>query len=460
MRRNRALLLFLLGLLALAAITGWAIRQRLSQEQGLVLTLISPHGDNIRQEIGAAFQEWHALRYGARPQMQWLDLGGTSEALRYLEARYRQTPQTSGADVFFGGGTTPFLTLAKAGHLQSEALAPEVLADLPGHLNGQKLQDPAAGWYGICLSGFGMVFNRALLKQLGLPPPTRFSDLARPECLGKTAFIDPRGSGSAHVIYEIILQKYGWEKGFSLLARMAANAGSFTRGASNVLPLIANGEAAMAVAIDQYGWSLVESLGDQRIGFVLPQGETLLTPDPAALLTGAPQPELGRHFLAFLLSPQAQRLWVLKPGHPQGPQKQGLHRLAVRPEAYAGLTPETSLLPGNPFRDTGEAPDWVYSDSLTTARWTLLGDLLGLYLVDVHDLAQRIWKAALAGRNAHTANWEHGPQHALFQAPAPWDSLSSLLPFWKDAAFRNAKIAEWEKRLHLAPAAFEPRSQP
>ncbi len=447
-------MLFLFGLLALAAITGWAIWQRLDQDSGLTLTLISPHGDNIRQEIGPAFQDWHALHYGTRPVMQWLDLGGTSEALRYLEARYRQTPKTSGADVFFGGGTTPFLTLAKAGQLQGQALPPEVWTEVPASLNGQKLQDPELGWYGVCLSGFGIVFNRSLLRQMGLPMPTSFSDLARPECLGKTAFIDPRGSGSAHVIYEIILQKYGWDKGFSLLARMAANAGTFTRGASNVLPLIANGEAAMAVAIDQYGWSLVESLGNDRIGFAMPEGETLLTPDPAALLTGAPQAELGRHFLAFLLSPEAQRLWVLKPGQPQGPKKQGLNRLAIRPEAYAGLTPETSLLPGNPFRDTAKSPDWVYSDSLTTARWTLLGDLLGLYLVDLHDMAQRQWKAILAAGKPGNNDLNRYINNALFRAPSPWDSLSLLLPRWKDAEFRNAKLAEWERHLHqgLSPS--------
>src|SRR6185295_6455819 len=98
--------------------------------------------------------------------------------------------------------------------------------------------------YGTALSGFGILYNRSLLASHGLPEPRSWADLARPDLRGWVACVDPRGSGSAHVIYEIILQKFGWETGWSYLTRIAANSRHFTRGASGVLPLISTGEAA------------------------------------------------------------------------------------------------------------------------------------------------------------------------------------------------------------------------
>jgi ABC-type Fe3+ transport system substrate-binding protein len=440
--------MFLAALAFLAALGGSRfLAGGTSAAPGLII--LTPHGDNIRQEIGAAFQAWHQARYGERPELTWVDQGGTSEDLRYVQARYAKSPGGIGIDVFFGGGTPPFRTLAKAGLLEPRALDPQALEGIPEYLGGARVYAAEEGWYGAALSGFGILFNRALLRDKGLAEPASWADLADPKAWGWVAMVDPRGSGSAHVIYEIVLQRFGWERGWRILAGISANASHFTKGASAVLPLISAGEAAYTVAIDQYAWSLLEKLGGDRVGFLLPAGETVTTADPIAVLKGAPHAELARRFAGFVLSVPCQRLWALKAGVPGGPQAQSLNRMSVRPAVAAGLDTAFSFVRGDPFAEAA-ARGWAYSDSLTEARWALVNDALGLWMVDNHEAARAAY-AELARAHppaSDRAGWERAvAAHPLFAPPATWDAMRETAGRWKDDAFRNATLAMWANRL-------------
>lgn len=454
LKRNGPLLAFVACLAVLAGLGGLHFLAD-AGAAAPALTLLTPHGDNIRQEIGAAFRAWHQARYGETPELSWVDQGGTSEDLRYVQARFAKTPAGIGIDLFFGGGTPPFRTLARAGLLEPNSAAREDLAGIPEFLGGARIYSAQEGWYGAALSGFGILFNQALLDGRGLPRPTSWADLADPSAWGWVAMVDPRGSGSAHVIYEIILQRFGWERGWRILAGICANASHFTKGASAVLPLVSAGEAAYTVAIDQYAWSLIEKMGRQRVDFILPAGETVTTPDPIAVFKGAPHPELARRFEAFVLSAACQRLWLLKAGMPGGPRTQSLNRMSVRPEVAAGLDTALSFVRGNPFAEAA-ARDWAYSDSLTESRWALVNDAMGLWMVDNHDAAREAYAGLAKAHPPATdrAAWEAAVAgHPLFAPPAPWETLRSAAARWKDDAFRNATLADWAARLARAPRA-------
>ncbi len=419
------------------------------------LSILTPHGDNIRQEVGAAFKAWSEARFGDSPEINWIDQGGTSEDLRYVQSRFAKTakgdvPASIGIDLFFGGGTPPFRTLARDGLLQGRILPPRILAEVPETVAGTRVYSDSEGWYGVALSSFGILYNGSLLAEKGLPRPDSWSDLADPRADDWVASVDPRGSGSAHVIYEIILQKYGWEKGWVILARIAANSGHFTKGASAVLPLVSTGEAAYTIAIDQYAWSLIEKLGGDRVGFVLPAGETVTTPDPVAMLKGAPHAQTAAHFMEFLLSESCQLLWGLKAGIPNGPARLSLNRMSVLPKVAAKLDSVNSFVRGNPFEEAGNM-DWAYSDSLTESRWAMVNDALGLWMVDSHEAAHRDWAAlnAASPRSADTAAWEAAvAANRYFRPPAPWTEMRTYAERWKDETFRNETMARWARELN------------
>jgi len=53
-----------------------------------VVVIISPHNEAIRYEFGQAFAAWHARRYGRPAKVEWRNIGGTTEIMRYLCAEY------------------------------------------------------------------------------------------------------------------------------------------------------------------------------------------------------------------------------------------------------------------------------------------------------------------------------------------------------------------------------------
>src|SRR5262249_60005178 len=90
-------------------------------------------------------------------------------------------------------------------------------------LNGIPLYDPEARWFGPMLSSFGILYNRAVLGRIGQPEPRTWMDLGQPGLFGWVSAGDPRLTGSLHMVYEIVLQGQGWDKGFPLLLRLGAN---------------------------------------------------------------------------------------------------------------------------------------------------------------------------------------------------------------------------------------------
>ena len=50
------------------------------------------------------------------------------------------------------------------------------------------------------------------------------ADLAQPQWFGQLSLADPAKSGSVKTSYEMILQQYGWEKGWAVITELFANA--------------------------------------------------------------------------------------------------------------------------------------------------------------------------------------------------------------------------------------------
>src|SRR5207245_748284 len=76
------------------------------------LIIISPHNEAIRYEFARGFEQWHRHRFGQSVTVEWRDVGGTTDALRFVQSEFAAKPDGIGIDIFFGGGSEPFLLLA------------------------------------------------------------------------------------------------------------------------------------------------------------------------------------------------------------------------------------------------------------------------------------------------------------------------------------------------------------
>jgi len=252
LKMARRLLPAAFGLFLLVLAVGPAILSpRGGEEAGLII--LSPHWDGIKEEFGRAFEKKCLEETGRRVHIEWLDVGGgTGDMKRYLESQFAASGgRTSGVDVVFGGGADTHMELASSGYLEPVRLPEEILCRLAKEVNGVPIYDTAEGrWYGACLSGFGILYNKPLLKRLGVPEPRTWADLADPRLRTWVGCGDPTSSGAIHVCFEIILQGYGFEKGYGLLVRMAGNARAFNEGGSAVTRDVNMGQVACGLAID------------------------------------------------------------------------------------------------------------------------------------------------------------------------------------------------------------------
>ncbi|MHC4991499.1 MAG: hypothetical protein ACYTGC_11005, partial [Planctomycetota bacterium] len=163
------------------------------------LIIITPHNEQIRREFAVAFDRWHRDRYGEPVEVIYNVPGGTSEIRKMLNAQFesalkKDEPPGGSADLMFGGGTYEHQTLKRGVEVTvgdekrtASISAPAAIgeADLTAiygeNLIGDvPLYDVDRHWFGTAVSGFGIVFNRDVLRRLGLGDPGSWVDLCDP----------------------------------------------------------------------------------------------------------------------------------------------------------------------------------------------------------------------------------------------------------------------------------------
>jgi ABC-type Fe3+ transport system substrate-binding protein len=406
------------------------------------VVVISPHWDGIKEETSRAFAAWNETKYGQPATIRWREVGGgTTQIVRFLRSEY-QTNSSSGVDVLYGGGTEPFLDLEKDQLLTRYDPPDDILASIPPQLNGMDIIDPNHEWFGAALSGFGIITNERVRQAVGLPEVHAWSDLTDPRLAGWISASDPRASGSALAIYEIILQSYGWDKGWAVLTEMSGNVRNFLSSSAASAVEVGVGDAAYGVAIDTYGQAQAGYYGPANVSFVLPVGQTVITPDAIAILKNPPHLELARHFLEFVLSSEGQRLWMLPKGTPGGSTRNVINRMSVVPALYNELAGTTPIL-SNPFQMKS---DFVYSQQLSSKRRAILSVIIAAWMIDTHDLLAPAWQALHSATALKLPDTEQ--QSLLAELTAPPCTEVELLQLattdWKNPVKRTALVNRWQ----------------
>jgi ABC-type Fe3+ transport system substrate-binding protein len=427
-RQRRAL-----GLLKWTAVALGLTFLSLSAESRLVI--ISPHNEAIRYEFGRGFDEWHRKQFGDGATVEWRDAGGTADALRFVQSEFVTKPDGIGIDIFFGGGSEPFLLLADKQLALPYQPPEQILAGIPQSINGIEVYDPGHAWYGAALSSFGILQNRLVQQRMNLPFVTRWEQLARPELYGWLGVGDPRNSGTMINMFEAFLQAGGWERGWQLLAEIAGNARKFDRISSTTAKDVTLGETAYAFAIDFYAFTQIAVAGRSNMTFALPQDFTAISPDGIAILKGAPDLAVAKRFIDFVLSEAGQKLWFLQRGRPDGPQKYSIERMSVRPDFYKRYR-DVSNIEFSPFELKQK---FIYNARLSRERREVVAALAGALLVDTLPELQRAWSSIIRRGLSEVDRAELGRMPV-----SETEAIQLSAGPWKNAVVRNQKKIEWQ----------------
>jgi spermidine/putrescine-binding protein len=149
------------------------------------------------------------------------------------------------------------------------------------------------------------MWNTRYLQAHKLAAPKEWVDLAQAPYHGHLVMSAPSRSGTTHLTVEVILQAYGWAKGWALLLASGGNMGAITERSFGAPEAVISGQYGVGVVIDFFGLSAISS--GHPVDFAYPS-LTAVVPASVAKVKNGPNAENATKFITYLLSDPGQTL--------------------------------------------------------------------------------------------------------------------------------------------------------
>ncbi|MCA9835734.1 MAG: ABC transporter substrate-binding protein [Trueperaceae bacterium] len=224
----------------------------------------------------------------------------SSEAL----ARLRAEAANPTFDVWFGGTGDPHLVAFNEGI--TEFYKPSTWDDLLPSLT------TAVGetYIPLYTGAIGFVVNEDLLAAEGVPVPNCWTDLLDPSYKDLLAMPNPNTSGTSYTIIATLIQLFGEEEAFNMLAQIHQNVAQYTRSGGAVGLLAGRGDVGVAIQF------LHDGVKYTKQGFpvtnISPCEGTGFEIGGLSMVKGAPHPDDAKAFIEWALTPEAQMLAAQK----------------------------------------------------------------------------------------------------------------------------------------------------
>ncbi len=246
-------------------------------------------------------------------QVRWVRLPA-GEALVRIRSE-RNNPQVA---LWFGGPSPEFIIARREGLLapyqpQTDFQPP------PGTF------DEAHHWTGFYFGAIGFACNTEILARKGIPPPTSWYDLLKPEFKGEIGVAYAYTSGTANTLLAALVQLIGEEAGFDYIAKLNRNVHHYNKSGSACVTQVGFGEIAVGIAFSHdivkkgpaKGYPVVLRFPEEGTGYEI---------GAMALVKGGPNQTAAKRFMDWALSVEAQNLmqrWFRTPLNPRAEVVQG-----------------------------------------------------------------------------------------------------------------------------------------
>ena len=252
------------------------------------------YGSCEEEYLAVACEKFQEL-YGIEVQYQRLSTGE-------VQAKITEEAGYPSADVWFGGTTDPYNESAKAGLLM--AYEAKNAADLAGDM----YRDPDGYWYGIYKGILGFMVNRDELDRMGIAVPQDWADLTKPEYEGLVWLSNYNTAGTAKLVINTMIQKYGHDEGIQYLVDLDKNVHVYTKSGSGPSKNVGTGECVVGIGFLHDGITQIVDNGYGNIELVIPSSGTSYEIGATAIFKGAKHPNAAKLWIEFALSPDCVNL--------------------------------------------------------------------------------------------------------------------------------------------------------
>ena len=252
------------------------------------------YGSCEEEYLAVACEKFQEL-YGIEVQYQRLSTGE-------VQSKVEEEAGNPSGDVWFGGTTDPYNVCAAEGLLEAYE------AENASHLLGNAYRDPDGYWYGIYKGILGFMVNRPELDRLGLPVPQDWADLIKPEYEGLVWLSNYNTAGTAKLVINTMIQKYGHDEGIQYLVDLDKNVQVYTKSGSGPSKNVGTGECVVGIGFLHDGITQIVDNGYDNVELVIPSSGTSYEIGATAIFKGAKHPNAAKLWIEFALSPDCVNL--------------------------------------------------------------------------------------------------------------------------------------------------------
>ena len=255
---------------------------------------LTVYGSCEEEYLAAACEHFQEL-YGIKVNYQRLSTGE-------VQAKIEEEKGNPSADVWFGGTTDPYNVLAKEDLLEPYA------AQNASHLLSDMYKDPDGKWYGIYKGILGFMVNTTELARMNLEAPADWKDLLKPEYKGLIWLSNYNTAGTAKLVINTMIQKYGHDEGIQYLVDLDKNIHVYTKSGSGPSKNVGTGECVIGIGFLHDGITQIVDNGYDNVQLVIPSSGTSFEVGATAIFKGAAHPNAAKLWIEYALSPECVNL--------------------------------------------------------------------------------------------------------------------------------------------------------
>ena len=252
------------------------------------------YGSCEEEYLAAACEHFEEL-YGIKVQYQRLSTGE-------VQAKIEEENGNPSADVWFGGTTDPYNVVAAGGLLEAYE------AENASHLLGSQYRDPDGYWYGIYKGILGFMVNKDELARMNLEAPADWQDLLKPEYKGLIWLSNYNTAGTAKLVINTMIQKYGHDEGIQYLVDLDKNIQVYTKSGSGPSKNVGTGECVIGIGFLHDGITQIVDNGYENVQLIIPSSGTSFEIGATAIFKGAKHPNAAKLWVEYALSPECVEL--------------------------------------------------------------------------------------------------------------------------------------------------------
>ncbi len=219
-----------------------------------------------------------------------------------VQAKIEEENGNPSADVWFGGTTDPYNVCASEGLLEAYE------AKNASHLTSDMYRDAQGRWYGIYKGILGFMVNTDELTRRGLEAPQDWKDLLKPEYQGLIWLSNYNTAGTAKLVINTMIQKYGHDEGIQYLVDLDKNIEVYTKSGSGPSKNVGTGECVIGIGFLHDGITQINDNGYTNIQLIVPSSGTSFEIGATAIFKGAAHPNAAKLWIEYALSPECVNL--------------------------------------------------------------------------------------------------------------------------------------------------------